>query len=59
MPPAVTIMPSPDDFGRAADDDGHAGLDVRIAGLADAGDQPDLRPMSALTMPQWSTIRRW
>jgi hypothetical protein len=27
-----------DDLGAGADDDRHAGLDVRIAGLADAGD---------------------
>ena len=27
-----------DDFGAGADDDVHAGLDVRVAGLADAGD---------------------
>ena len=39
MPPAVTILPSPAiDLGAGADDDVDAGLDVGIAGLADAGD---------------------
>ncbi len=36
IPPAVTIMPSPAiDLGPGADRDRHAGLDVRVAGLAD------------------------
>ena len=57
MPPAVTIMPSPAMISVPAPiDDGHARLDVRIAGLADAAMRPSLMPMSALTMPQWSTI---
>ena len=39
MPPAVTILPSPAiDLGARADDDVDSGLDVGIAGLADAGD---------------------
>ena len=39
MPPAVRILPSPAiDLGAGADDDVDAGLDVGIAGLADAGD---------------------
>ena len=39
MPPAVRILPSPAiDLGARADDDVDAGLDVGIAGLADAGD---------------------
>ena len=32
-----------DHFGAGADDDGDAGLDVRIAGLADGGDEPVLQ----------------
>ena len=37
MPPAVRILPSPAiDLGARADDDVDAGLDVGIAGLADA-----------------------
>ena len=45
-----------DDLGAGADDDGDARLDVGIAGLADRGDAPSFRPISALTMPQWSRI---
>jgi hypothetical protein len=47
-----------DDLGAGADDDRHTRLDVRVAGLADGGDAPPLRPMSAFTMPVTaSTIR--
>ena len=41
-----------DHFGAGPDDDGDAGLDVRIAGLADRAMSPSLRPTSALTIPQ-------
>jgi hypothetical protein len=40
MPPAVTIMPSPAMISVPRRSDGHAGLDVRVAGLADGGDAP-------------------
>ena len=60
MPPAVMDQPSP----AMISVDGpmtmrHAGLNVRVAGLADAGDAAVLQaPMSALTMPQWSIISK-
>ena len=43
-------------FGAWADDDIDAGLDIGIAGLADSMDLPPLSPISALIIPQWSTI---
>ena len=44
-PPAVRILPSPAITSvPGADDDGDAGLDVRIAGLADGGDFAVLQP---------------
>ena len=43
MPPAVIMPFAGDDLGAGADHDRHAGLDVRVAGLADAGDAPALQ----------------
>ena len=39
-------------FGAGADDDRNAKVNVRIAGLADAGNVSFLMPTSALTIPQ-------
>ncbi len=61
MPPAVRILPSPAMIsvpGPMTIVD--AGLDVRIAGLADGGDAAVLQPDVGLHDPQWSSDqRRW